>query len=240
MSGWSTPRALLTTRARWQAIGQLRRDYASVRGLSRQLGTTWNTVWGSTKPLLEVMAAEGTASRTSRRSASMNTCAPRLDQAHRGRRTRPQGADRLVDLTRDQHGRVRAGLLDLVLGRSGAAYAGWLKARNAAFADGIEIATLDPFHCSKNAIDDQLDDAVAVLDAFHVVRLASTALDQVRRRVQQDTLDHRGRSGDPLYGIRNMLRAGAEGLTDKQWTRFEKAIGADEAHLEVWLAWSCA
>ncbi len=35
----------------------------------------------------------------------------------------------MVDLTRDQNGQVRARLLDLVLGRSGPAYAGWLDAR---------------------------------------------------------------------------------------------------------------
>ena len=32
---------------------------------------------------------------------------------------------------------------------------------------GVKIATLDPFHGYKNAIDDQLEDAVAVLYAFH-------------------------------------------------------------------------
>ncbi len=47
---------------------------------------------------------------------------------------------------------------------------------------------MDPFHGYKNAIDDQLDDAVAVLDAFHIVKLGTTAVDQVRRRVQQETL----------------------------------------------------
>ncbi len=36
----AAPRALLTTRARWWAISQLRREHASVRGLARQLGTT--------------------------------------------------------------------------------------------------------------------------------------------------------------------------------------------------------
>ncbi len=47
------PRALLTTRAcRW-AIGQLRREHASVQGLARQLGTTWRTVWTSIKPFLQ-------------------------------------------------------------------------------------------------------------------------------------------------------------------------------------------
>ncbi len=52
---------------------------------------------------------------------------------------------------------------------------------------------------------------------------------------------HRGRNGDPLYGIQNLLRAGAEKLTDKQWTRLEKAIAANEdEHLQVYIAWSCA
>lgn len=81
---------------------------------------------------------------------------------------------------------------------------------------------------------------VAALDAFHVVKLGTDALDQCRRRVQQDTLGHRGRKGDPLYGIRTLMRAGAEKLTDKQWARFETAIAAHEQHLQVHLAWSCA
>lgn len=41
----------------------------------------------------------------------------------------------------------------------------------------------------------QLPDATSVLDAFHIVKLAGDALDEVRRRVQQDTLGHRGRTG---------------------------------------------
>ncbi len=38
-----------------------------------------------------------------------------------------------------------------------------------------------------NAIDDQLEDTVAVLDAFHVVKLGTAAVDEVRRRIQQKT-----------------------------------------------------
>ena len=52
------PRALLTTRAAWWALGQMRRETASVAGLARQLGTTWRTVWRAIKPLLEAMAAD--------------------------------------------------------------------------------------------------------------------------------------------------------------------------------------
>jgi hypothetical protein len=49
-----------------------------------------------------------------------------------------------------------------VPGRSGAAYAGWLAARNEAFRAGITVATLDPFHGYKNAIDDQQAEAVEI------------------------------------------------------------------------------
>ncbi len=146
----------------------------------------------------------------------------------------------MVDLSRDSKGRTRARLLDLVPGRSGAAYADWLKERNETFRAGIKVATLDPFQGYKNALDDQLEDAIAVLDAFHVVKLGTAALDEVRRRVQQETLGHRGRKGDPLYGIQNTLRCGAERLTDKQKARLTKAFESDERHDEVHIAWQCA
>ncbi len=49
-------RGLLTVRAAWWAVGQLRTEHASILGLARQLGTTWRTVWSSIKPLLEALA----------------------------------------------------------------------------------------------------------------------------------------------------------------------------------------
>ena len=235
------PRALLTTRACWWAIRQLRREHASVAGIARQLGTTWRTVWNSIKPLLKAMADDetrfdGVATLGVDEHVWHHVSTKPEDQGGRG----PKELTGMVDLTRDQHGRTRARLLDLVPGRSGAAYAQWLKARNQAFRDGIGVATLDPFHGYKNAIDDQLEDAVAVLDAFHIVKLGTAAVDEVRRRVQQQIHGHRGRKGDPLYGIRNILRCGAEKLTDRQRARLAKAIEADERHDEVYVAWLCA
>jgi len=235
------PRTLLTTRACWWAIGQIRREHASVAGVARQLGTTWRTVWRSIEPLLEAMAADP--------SRFENVSSLGVDEhvwhhvstkppEHGGRG--PKELTGMVDLTRDQHGHVRARLLDLVPGRSGKVYADWLQQRGDTFRQKVEVATLDPFHGYKNAIDDQLADATAVLDAFHVVKLGTDAVDQCRRRVQQETLGHRGRKGDPLYGIRNLLRAGAERLTDRQWTRLATAVAAHEDHLQVHLAWSCA
>jgi transposase len=65
-------------------------------------------------------------------------------------------------------------------------------------------------------------------------------VDDVRRRVQQDTTGHRGRRGDPLYRIRNILRAGEERLTDRQRAHLTDAFTAREEHLEVQVAWRCA
>ena len=76
--------------------------------------------------------------------------------------------------------------------------------------------------------------------AFHVVKLATAAVDEVRRRVQQDIHGHRGRRNDPLYRIRNVLRAGQEHLTDRQKTRLEAAFTVDDRHVEVEVAWHCA
>ena len=73
-----------------------------------------------------------------------------------------------------------------------------------------------PFRGYANAIRDELPEAITVLDAFHVVKFGSAMVDEVRRRVQQDTLGRRGCKGDPLYGSRRTLQTGAEHLTDKQ------------------------
>ena len=146
----------------------------------------------------------------------------------------------MVDLSRDEHGHVRARLLDLVPGRSGETYKSWLAVRGDAFRAGVQIATLDPFHGYNHAIDDQLEDARFVLDAFHVVKLATQVVDDVRRRVQQDTTGHRGRKNDPLYRVRNILRAGEDRLTDWQRARPTAAFTARAEHVEVELAWQCA
>ena len=97
-----------------------------------------------------------------------------------------------------------------------------------------------PSRDSKNAIDDQLQDATSVLDAFHIVKLAGDAPGEVRRRVQQDTTGHRGRKGDPLYQIRNLLRASRDRLTKRQQERLRAAFTADEAHISVEVAYHCA
>jgi len=91
---------------------------------------------------------------------------------------------------------------------------------------------MDGFTGFKTATTEELPDAVAVMDPFHVVRLAGDALDQCRRRVQQAVHGHRGRKHDPLYAARRTLHTGADLLTGKQVQRLQTLFAADE-HVEV-------
>lgn len=225
-------RGVLTRRAVWWAVGQLRREHATIAGLARRLGVGWATLWRAVKPELECLAGDPT------RFAGVTSLGVDEHIWHHGdvRERGPKELTGMVDLTRDQAGRVHARLLDLVPGRSKKAYTDWLLDRGVDFRARIEVAALDPFGGYKSAIDAELADATAVLDAFHVVKLGTQVVDEVRRRVQQDTTGHRGRKGDPLFGIQTILRAGAENLTDRQLARLETAILADPAHEEVYVA----
>jgi len=95
---------------------------------------------------------------------------------------------------------------------------------------------MDGFTGFKTAAAEELPDAVAVMDPFHVVRLSGDALDQCRRRVQQELHGHRGRKGDPLYCARRTLHTGADLLTDKQTQRLQALFKADE-HVQVEATW---
>ena len=223
LPGLVARRGSITTRAVGWAIGQLRREHATVQGLARQLGTSWKTVWRAVESELVTLAADESRFENVTTLGVDEHIWHHVDPRGRG----PKELTGMVDLSRDSTGKTRARLLDLVPGRSGKAYASWLADRGDAFRRSVKVAALDPFAGYKTAIDDKLQDATAVLDAFHVVKLGTAAVDEVRRRVQQDTLGHRGMKGDPLYGIQTILRAGAENLTDKQWARLTTAIEAD-------------
>ncbi len=142
----------------------------------------------------------------------------------------------IIDLTPIRDGRGPARLLDMVEGRSKHAFKTWLAARPKVWRDGIEVVAMDGFTGFKTATTEELPDAVAVMDPFHVVQLAGTALDDCRRRVQQATLGHRGRAGDPLYGARRTLHTGVGLITAKQQQRLETLFAADE-HVEVEATW---
>jgi transposase len=228
------PRAVLTSRAITWATDALVHDDTTVSALARHLRVDWHTLWRAVK-------AEA-VTRTSRPERLAGVTTLGVDE-HIWRPSRQAQTDRavtaMVDLTRDEHGRLHARLLDVVAGRSGTAYAGWLKQQLPEFIAGIEHAALDPFRGYANAIRDELPDTVAVLDAFHVVRLGTQVVDEVRRRCQQHTLGRRGHKDDPLYKIRGLLRHGQEHLSQRQRARLDAGLEAGDPTWEVTVAWQC-
>ncbi len=142
----------------------------------------------------------------------------------------------IIDLTGIRDGTGPARLLDMVEGRSKQAFKTWLTDRPQAWRDAVEVVAMDGFTGFKTAAAEELPDAVAVMDPFHVVRLAGDALDECRRRVQQDTRGHRGRKGDPLYAARRTLHTGADLLTKKQHQRLHGLFATDE-HVQVEATW---
>lgn len=102
------------------------------------------------------------------------------------------------------------------------------------------MCSLDPFRGYATALATSLPHAVRVLDAFHVVRLGSAAVDDVRRRRQQETLGRRGHRGDPLYRARRLLRRDFTTLTERQWTRLENALVGGDRSGQLTDAWIVA
>jgi transposase len=197
---YATPRAKLTTRATSWAVDALRHDDTTVSAIARHLGVAWDTCWSAIKADAQTRIAEPD------RLKGIKTIG--VDE-HIWPPAKITSTDKavtvMVDLTRDEHGCLQARPLDAVQGRSGKVYADWLTEHGVDVKVTVEHAALDPFRGYANAIRDELPDAVAVLDAFHVVKLAGQALDEVRRRVQQQTLHRRGHKDDPLYKVRRTL-----------------------------------
>jgi transposase len=133
---------------------------------------------------------------------------------------------------------VRAGqLLDVVEGRDSVEPCRWFAARTGAWRAGIEWATLDLSSSYRSVFDTMLPDAVQVADPFHVVRLANHAVDECRRRVQNETLGHRGRRDEPLYRSRRLLTIAAERLPDHRRERLVGLLAAGDPKGEVKLTW---
>ncbi|MGY9075158.1 MAG: ISL3 family transposase, partial [Acidimicrobiales bacterium] len=104
-------------------------------------------------------------------------------------------------------------VLDVIEGRSRDVLDGWLKEQGPEWCARISLATLDPAAGYRRALIDNLPNAILVVDHFHAIKLANTAIDDVRRRTQNETQGHRGRKGDPLYRGRRVFLTGWDRLT---------------------------
>ena len=142
----------------------------------------------------------------------------------------------MIDLTpvRDRSGPAR--LLDVVPGRSKKVLKTWLSQRDQDWRGRVEVVAMDGFTGFKSAAGEELPQARAVMDPFHVVSLAASKLDQCRRRIQRAITGRRGRAGDRLYRARRTLHTGAGLLTDAQTERLE-TLFADDRHAAVQASW---
>ena len=230
MSKAAEPRSKLSRRALRWALEALVVDHLTIARIAEGLAVSWNTANNA-------VLAEGRRVLIDDPKRFNGVRVLGVDE-HVWRHTRR--GDRyvtvIIDLTpiRDNTGPAR--LLDMVEGRSKQAFKTWLAARPKQGRAGVEVVAMDGFTGFKTATTEELPDATAVMDPFHVIRLAGDALDQCRRRVQQDLHGHRGRATDPLYRARRTLHTGLDLLTARQKTRLETLFAGDD-HVEVETTW---
>ena len=143
----------------------------------------------------------------------------------------------ILDVTpiRDRSGPSR--LLDMIPGRSKQVFKTWLASRPDTWRERIEIVAMDGFTGFKSAAAEELPDARAVMDPFHVVHLAGDALDECRRRIQQELHHRRGRSTDPLYKARRVLHTRSCLLTPRQQHQLADLFASD-CHVALEVTWS--
>ena len=219
------PRALLTTRAaKWAT----RRAGAGVSHSSTAavLGCDWHTVNRSVRRWAQALLDADTA-RISR------TTALGLDETlfcRRGRFRKRSWCTSIVDVASGK-------LLDVVVGRNARAPTRWLLQRSKSWRDNVRWAVLDLSGPYRSAYTVAVPRARQVADPFHVIRLANTALNETRRRVQNETLGHRGRKSDPLYRARKLLVSAHERITVAGDTKLRGLLEAGDPHGEVRDAW---
>ena len=143
----------------------------------------------------------------------------------------------ILDVTpvRDRRGPSR--LLDMVPGRSKQVFKTWLASRPDTWRERIEIVAMDGFTGFTSAAAEELPGARAVMDPFHVVHLAGNALDECRRRIQQELHHRRGRATDPLYKARRMLHTRSCLLTPRQQHQILDLFASDY-HVALEVTWS--
>ena len=221
----AAPRLAMTDRAgRWVAE-QVGRRGRTVNEIAVELGCDWHTI-------NDTVIAYGTA-LVDDPDRIGDVEALGLDEtlfARLGPWRTQHWSTSIVDVRRGQ-------LLDVIPGRSSGGACEWLTGRDQEWLDAIAFATLDLSGPWRLAFTTMLPDAVQVADPFHLVKLANTRLDEVRRRVQHETLGHRGHKDDPLYRSRRLLTMASERLDDNGTRKLVGLLEAGDPRGEVRMAW---
>ena len=220
----------MTERARREACRRVGQDGETVARVAGQYGAGWQAIMNAVveygRPLVEdPYRLDGVERLGVDETAFLGANAYHSTSFVTG----------IVDLT----DRV-ARLLDVVDGRSGKALCDWVSGRTTAWREQVTVAALDPFRGYATALSTSLPQAVRVLDAFHVTRLGFAAVDDVRRRVQQDSTGHRSRKHDPLYRIRRLLRRRADRLSEHAWQRLLIGLELGDVDEQIGRTWIAA
>jgi len=218
-------RVVLTRRAGMDACRQVGECARPVAGLAAELGVCWWTVMGAVRehgqPLVDDPARVGRVRQLGVDETSFLTAT----------RDHPTlFATGLVDLQRHI-------LIDMTEGNSAADLRRWCAAQDPEWLAKIKVVATDLTNSYRAGLSPHLDHVTRVADPFHVVRAANRCLDQVRRRVQQRELGHRGRKHDPLYRIRKVMLAGKERLDDRGRDRMLLGLRYGDPYDEVLGAW---
>ncbi|MCJ0907419.1 ISL3 family transposase [Rhodococcus sp. ARC_M6] len=138
-----------------------------------------------------------------------------------------------VDLSGDQ------GILGQAEGHTSKTVIDWLSARTPEFREGIEYVAIDPAAVYAKAVRTPglLPNAVLVVDHFHLVQLANTAVTKVRRRVTWELKDRRGGKIDPEWANRKRLLTGRERLSGKNFTRMWNALIDEDPSQQILAAY---
>jgi transposase len=219
------PRQVLTLRAGAEVtrqVGQLCRSVASV---AAEYGVGWDTAWASVEHHGRRLVTDP------HRVGPVRALG--VDEHSYLAATREHQtiyATSLVDLDR----RI---VIDLVEGKSADKLRRWTAARSRRWRRDVRVVALDLTETYRSGLSPHLAHALRVADPFHVTRVANRMLDEVRRRVQNETLGHRGRKHDPLFRIRKLLLKGDERLDDKGREKLLAGLRVGDPNDEVLGAW---
>lgn len=218
-------RCLLTDRAGAECCRQVGRNARPVTQMAHELGVCWDTVMDAVREHGE----------------------PLVDDPERVGKVTALGIDETswLTATKDHPTLFATGLVDLpgkvvidvIAGNSAKDLGSWLDRQPTEWLAGVRVVATDLAESYRAGLDGRLDHAIRVADPFHVVRLGNRCLDQVRRRVQNQTLGHRGRKRDPLYRIRKLMLTGTERLEGPGLDRMLLGLRLGDPDQEVLGAW---
>lgn len=217
----------LSERTRVEICRLVGEEGRSVASVARTFGVGWATAMSAVRdhgnPLAEAAAGLGRTRALGVDEHAMLRAGPRHHTIY---------ATQLVDLDTGR-------LLDVVPGRSARSVSSWVDRQGGDVRAKVVVAAIDPHAGYAKALRTSLPGATITVDPFHLIKLANGCIDEVRRRVQRETLGHRGRKHDPLYGIRRLLTRGYERLNDRQEARLAEGLRTGDLYDEVGGALAC-